>query len=284
MSSPNLDLIWPKTNSKRFPFGPFWRKTKAYSKNFLVEWEESKYWADLRNGLSPPYNELQIVYDINADGFRCIEFDEVPAGAMRVVSVGCSNTEGYGLPEHHTWPYLICKKLETLSGGPVVNFNLGVSAASNRTIALRAVHAMSRLAPDVVIVGWTFSSRVLFVAEDGSPRDWSVPNSFETQSTDSVDQPKLDYYALIQNPMWDLHNWMVDIMMVEMAAALANKNVLHLFNWASEEETKVLRRKTSGVFDKRPTDKMARDLMHPGFAYNTWLADRIYEAYTGKAQ
>jgi hypothetical protein len=59
-------------------------------------------------------------YRFNNEGFRDENFDRRPCA----IALGCSHTQGVGLPEEKTWP----KQLESLLGIKV--WNLGVSGAA----------------------------------------------------------------------------------------------------------------------------------------------------------
>lgn len=63
-------------------------------------------------------------YSYNSHGFRCKEFDDNPC----YLALGCSHTEGIGLPEELTWPSQLSTKLDY----PVLN--LGVGGASFDTV------------------------------------------------------------------------------------------------------------------------------------------------------
>ncbi len=274
--NPNLELIWPARRSAVFPLAPVWRP--ARTTDWLDDWEPVLFKQHKDAGQPNLYTETDISYTINQNGFRCIDFEDIPNSSYRVVSTGCSNAEGYGLPEPHTWPSLLCDRIQETTALPVVNLNLGVSASSNRTIALRSVHAFSRLNLDVMVVGWTFPSRILYVCEDGSPRDWSTPTPWEMKQDDPYTKAKAAYFSSLQNEMWDLHEWMVDIMMVEMAASLHNKPVYHLFNWATPQQLTHLNVNVFGMYERRDNDHAARDHFHPGFEYNKWLVDCLWKS------
>lgn len=64
--------------------------------------------------------ENKITYTYNSEGFRDIEFDQRPA----VMALGCSHTEGVGLPNDLTWP----SQLENIIGQKVWNLGVGGSA------------------------------------------------------------------------------------------------------------------------------------------------------------
>lgn len=62
-------------------------------------------------------NDKAIVYRYNSHGFRSNEFDQTPS----YLALGCSFTEGIGLPLNQTWPSLLSEKISSNV------WNLGVS-------------------------------------------------------------------------------------------------------------------------------------------------------------
>ena len=64
--------------------------------------------------------ETAITYQFNSHGFRCAEFDDSPV----YLSIGCSFTEGVGLPIEQTWTW----KLSELMGHTVLNLGVGGSS------------------------------------------------------------------------------------------------------------------------------------------------------------
>jgi hypothetical protein len=61
-----------------------------------------------------------ITYKYNSQGFRDHEFDQQPAG----IALGCSHTQGVGIPAEHAWP----NQLQRMLGQKI--WNLGVGAAA----------------------------------------------------------------------------------------------------------------------------------------------------------
>lgn len=51
-------------------------------------------------------DSIKIDYNLNSYGYRCNEFNN-----QEILILGCSHTEGHGLPIEQTWPYLLSKKL-----------------------------------------------------------------------------------------------------------------------------------------------------------------------------
>lgn len=51
-------------------------------------------------------DSIKIQYKFNSYGYRCEEFNN-----QEILTLGCSQTEGHGLPIDLTWPYLLSKKM-----------------------------------------------------------------------------------------------------------------------------------------------------------------------------
>ena len=51
-------------------------------------------------------DEFKIYYTYNSHGYRCDDFDD-----QQVLTLGCSQTLGIGLPLGYTWPFLLAKKM-----------------------------------------------------------------------------------------------------------------------------------------------------------------------------
>jgi hypothetical protein len=51
-------------------------------------------------------DSILIEYKLNSQGYRCNEFNN-----QKILTLGCSQTEGHGLPLELTWPYLISEKI-----------------------------------------------------------------------------------------------------------------------------------------------------------------------------
>ena len=51
-------------------------------------------------------DSVPINYKLNSQGYRCDEFNN-----QKILTLGCSHTEGHGMPIELTWPYLISEKM-----------------------------------------------------------------------------------------------------------------------------------------------------------------------------
>ena len=100
-----------------------------YQKNIKDEYIRQHL---INNGWLDPYS---ITYKYNSQGFRSEEFTKQPA----YVALGCSFTEGVGLPVESTWPYLLAEKI-----GYTV-WNLGVGGCSINTCCRILEHYINLL-------------------------------------------------------------------------------------------------------------------------------------------
>lgn len=82
-------------------------------------------------------------YTYNSHGFRCDEFDP---NADAFVALGCSFTEGVGLPQEQTWPAILAQQLGTSY------WNLGVGGGSADMCFRLANHYLAWLRPKFVVL------------------------------------------------------------------------------------------------------------------------------------
>jgi len=83
-----------------------------------------------------------ISYKLNSFGFRDDEFDDRPCG----IALGCSHTEGIGIPEFYTWPRVLSRLTD------VYIWNLGVSGSSIDTTFRLLNHWLPKLKPKFVVL------------------------------------------------------------------------------------------------------------------------------------
>ena len=92
-----------------------------------------------------------VTYQYNSRGFRDCEWPDDLDDA--VWCIGDSFTVGLGLPQQHTWPYQLGKKLKRPA------LNISMDGASNQWIARRTREIISELEPDLIIVQWSYLHR-----------------------------------------------------------------------------------------------------------------------------
>jgi hypothetical protein len=268
-----LDSFWPCRGQPSLPYAPY--RPPNWVTRWLTPGEQARYEADCAAGKPNRYGPDDIEYRFNSQGFRCVEFDEIPKDSFVVLSLGDSNAEGYGLPVEHTWPHLLCEKLRPLVASEVCNLNLGLSASSNQHIAIRASRAMQspELHPNVVFIDWSYSHRILYAYEDGEIMDWPFPTDSDMKSKDPKIKLKRLYYEQLQSEKFDLCNLMANIMLVEAVANLHRIRICHSFIHQSTEKQDWLSRRVDGIVGSRTDVRNARDLVHLGLEHNEWISD-----------
>lgn len=274
-SPKSLDSFWPRRGQPSLPYAPY--RTPHRVTAWITPGELARYEADCAAGRPNRYGPRDIEYRYNAQGFRCLEFADIPVDSFVVASVGCSNTEGIGLPVEHTWPSLLCGKLATPLG-KVSNVNLGLGASSNQHIAIRACRAMESpdVDPDMVVLSWSYPHRLLYFYEDGELMDWPFPIDAELKpslrSLDPKVRTKRTYFEQIQSRTFDLGNLMANIMLVEATARHCGVRLCHSFLLLDVEDQDWLKERVDGLYGWREGPRNARDLMHFGWEYNEWVA------------
>ena len=98
-------------------------------------------------------------YNFNELGFRG---DSPKKKGLRVMSVGCSHTEGINVHNHQTWPHCLSKLIPN-----GVDLNLGVTGRSNDYIARTILTWTDYLKPSLVLVMYTYPHRREYYRETG---------------------------------------------------------------------------------------------------------------------
>jgi hypothetical protein len=110
--------------------------------NFRKNAVHKKMGADQTGKNTYTYNEL---------GFRG---DSITKEGFKVMSIGCSITEGVGVSDNETWPSQFCKLIPNS-----VNMNFGTEARSNDFIARCLLTYFDLIKPDLVLILYTFTHR-----------------------------------------------------------------------------------------------------------------------------
>jgi hypothetical protein len=87
-------------------------------------------------------------YTFNELGFRG---DSPKKKGTRVMSVGCSHTEGIGVHNHQTWSHILTRLMKD-----GVDLNLGINGRSNDYIARTILTWTDYLKPDLVLIMYTY--------------------------------------------------------------------------------------------------------------------------------
>jgi hypothetical protein len=102
--------------------------------------------------------EWDIKFEVNSLGLRDYEYQEnKPDGSYRILMLGDSFTEGYGVELDETFSKLLEKKLNTALDGKIEVINAGVSGYSPILELLYLKNKGLELKPDLVILNYTMT-------------------------------------------------------------------------------------------------------------------------------
>ena len=167
--------------------------------------EISSYKYSLKERVNQTYttsggdNTNLCTYTYNELGFRG---DSIKKEGFKVMSLGCSITEGVGVNDNETWPSQFCSHIEN-----GVNLNFGTGGRSNDFICRCLMSYYDLIKPDLVLIMYTFPHRREIYTEDGGIEPYMLTKVWGKLS-DTKDgkliQKSMD---VLQNDDADFINW-----------------------------------------------------------------------------
>ncbi len=103
-------------------------------------------------------NSGECIYTYNSLGFRG---DEPTKEGFKVMSIGCSHTEGVGLNNNETWSHQLC---ELIDG---VDLNFGFGGRSNDYVARCLLTYFDMVKPDLVLIMYPNQDRREYYTDGG---------------------------------------------------------------------------------------------------------------------
>jgi hypothetical protein len=192
-------------------------------------------------------NETAIVYKYNQQGFRSDNFDLRPS----YLALGCSFTEGVGLPIEQTWPFLLSKKISKNI------WNLGVSGAGLDSCFRLLDYYINKLN----ILG------VFLLIPDASRFEIHTPSE-----------------TIYYNPYWENLNNPGELLIKKLwysnddnSYYNKRKNLLALEHLCSSKGIKLLFRQCSDLSTTPPS--FARDMQHDGYRGHIQVANLFFKDF-----
>jgi len=182
-----------------------------------------------------------ISYCYNSFGFRAEEFDKRPSG----IALGCSFTEGVGLPLEATWPMQLSKMLDQHI------WNLGVGGGALDTCYNLLEHYINALNPKFVVVCTPPIDRFEFFENKNPIRvlgSYNIPRLYESFFK--------EWFATEKN-----------------SETNHRKNILAMQQLCSQRSIPFYHLSAHNDFD---LDGKARDLAHPGVNANRKFSTKMY--------
>lgn len=157
-------------------------------------------------------------YTYNEFGFRG---DSIKKEGFKVMSFGCSNTEGVGVNDCDTWPAQFTNHIQN-----GVNMNFGTGGRSNDFITRCLLSYYDVVKPDLVLIMYTSPSRREFYTKDGGIEPFIPTTSwgFFKETNDGVGSQEC--LVQIQNNNEDFINWYKNHLLIKQFLELKKCNWL----------------------------------------------------------
>ena len=141
-------------------------------------------------------NTGKCLYTYNELGFRS---ESITKDGFKVMSIGCSMTEGVGVNDGETWSSIFSKMIPN-----GVDLNFGCGGRSNDYIVRCLMTYYERVKPDLVLIMYTFLNRREIYTENGQIEPFMVGDSWGYLKDEN-------HGRLIQNNLTEIHNRNEDI-------------------------------------------------------------------------
>jgi hypothetical protein len=196
-------------------------------------------------------------YTYNELGFRS---DSIKKEGFKVMSLGCSITEGVGVNNSETWPAQFCNHIENS-----VNFNFGTGGRSNDFICRCLMSYYDLIKPDLVLIMYTSPQRREIYTKDNNIEPFIPTTSWGYLKDKEEGKLIQSNLTSLQNNNEDFVNWYKNHLLIKLF--LESKKCNWLWNGWMEIPIEF---KEFNRFDgnyKNFLDKGA-DGIHPGPKHN----------------
>ena len=211
-------------------------------------------------------------YTYNELGFRG---DTIHKDGFKIMSIGCSFTEGVGVENNETWPAQFTKLIPN-----GINMNFGTGGRSNDFICRCLISYFDLIKPDLVLIMYTFPQRREIFTKEGGIEPY-MPTSVwgylhETKAGKIIQKNLTD----IQNDFSDLQNWYKNHLLI--SNYLENKNVSFIWNGTFLETDYTDKNRFDG--DYKNFIDFAVDNSHPGPKHNLEYSKKLYSYFIDNQQ
>ena len=217
-------------------------------------------------------------YKFNSLGFRCDEF-ELPS-ELPIVFLGCSFTEGEGLPVDTTWAYLLLEHIRKATKKNIPYWNLAISGGSIDINAGVLANHIDQLKPKYIFyLRPPWMRRALFV-QDRHIQNW-VPG-YSSPHPHAFSIPEHFTKTLIHEP-FAIQQADRSLTIIDLLAERYKTKVYH-FPWQlgiSENTIQPSIERLKNFHQMKvpwlTNVDVARDSLHPGPATHKMVANRLWE-------
>jgi hypothetical protein len=233
--------------------------------------EISTYKFNLSNRVNKTYktsgsdNTELCLYTYNELGFRG---DSIHKEGFKVLSLGCSHTEGVGVNDNETWPAQFCNLIENS-----VNFNFGVGGRSSDFIVRCLLSYYDVLKPDLVLIQYPNISRKEIYTPNGGVEPFMPQTSWgyllETNDGKNIQNNMVS----LQNENSDFINWYKNHLLIKYFLESKGANWLwngSLYIPSDYKEFNRFDGDYGTLIDK------GVDCLHPGPKHNNVYANKLF--------
>ena len=231
--------------------------------------EISSYKYSLKGRINQTYktcgsdNTGLCTYSYNELGFRG---DSIYKKGFKVMSIGCSLTEGVGVNNNQTWPAQFCSHIPNS-----VNLNFGVSGRSNDYISRCLISHCDEIQPDLVLILYTFNHRREIYTQSEQIEPYIFGQSWgyleETEDGRIIQKTKDE----LQNNTDDFINWYKNHLLI--TNYLENKKIP--FIWNSVDTDYIDNNKF--IISYTPFIDYGSDGSHPGKLHNNQYSNKLFD-------
>jgi hypothetical protein len=208
-------------------------------------------------------NTKLCTYTYNELGFRG---DSINKEGFKVMSIGCSNTEGVGVDNKETWSSQFSKLIHN-----GVDSNFGMGGRSNDYISRCLISYYDLIKPDLVLIMYTSATRREFYTKEGGIEPFALnPWGYYKEHTDGINE--FEMLQKLSNTEDDYINWYKNHLLIKYF--LETKKCNWLWNgWFGVPSEYTEFNRFDGEYGKFVD--MGVDNVHPGPLHNKKYAKKL---------
>lgn len=203
-------------------------------------------------------------YTYNELGFRG---DSIKKEGFKVMSLGCSITEGVGVNDNETWPAQFTNHIEN-----GINLNFGTGGRSNDFICRCLLSYYDLIKPDLVLIMYTFAHRREVYTSDGGIEPFIPTHKWgfleETDEGKKIQLLKTE----LQNNNEDFINWYKNHQLIKLF--LESKKCKWSWNGTFLNTNYIDENRFDGDYNK--FIDLGADGEHPGSNHNNEYSKKLY--------
>jgi hypothetical protein len=235
------------------------------------EFEISSYHFKLNNRANKSYNTCgsdnsgKCKYTYNQLGYRG---DSIHKKGFKVMSIGCSHTEGVGVSDGENWSHQFCKLIPH-----GVDMNFGTGGRSNDFIVRCLMSYYDMIKPDLVLIMYTSPIRREFYTKDNGIEAFVPKGAWGWFQHEEEGKKTQDLLLDLQNDNEDFINWYKNHLLIKLF--LESKKCNWVWNgWFGIPKDYVDSYRFDGDFfsmlDFGSDGRHAGPITHKTYAYNLY--------------